>query len=106
MLNEAKHHRLSPTVNCDKHMVDHPTYNARIFGRLLLRSIMDDFSLTIINCIPQQYCNDSPFILWTICKNNHQNNVAFIESIKSKIRDSKRSHFAMMYVNTSYTNTS
>jgi hypothetical protein len=36
MLQEARHRWLSPTVNQDKHTVDHPTYNAHVIGRLLL----------------------------------------------------------------------
>jgi hypothetical protein len=71
-------------VNQDKHTVDHPTYNARVFGRLLLRSITDDFSITIINRIPQDFRNDGPLILWTICNNIHRNNVAFVETINRK----------------------
>jgi hypothetical protein len=42
MLNEAKLHWISPTVNTDKHTIDHPTYNARVLGRLLLHSIDND----------------------------------------------------------------
>jgi hypothetical protein len=84
MLNEAKLRWLSPTVSNDKHTVDHPTYNARVLGRLLLRSITDDFSIMIINRIPHDFRNDGPLILWTICNNIHRNNVAFIETIKTK----------------------
>jgi hypothetical protein len=94
MIREAQQRWLSPTVNRDKHMVDHPTYNARVLGRLLLRSITDDFSTTVINRIPQEFRNDGPLILWTICNNIHRNNVAFVETIKSKIRTAKLSHFS------------
>jgi hypothetical protein len=94
MINEARQRWLSPTVNLDKHTVDHPTYNTRVLGHLLLRSLTDDFSLAIINRIPQEFRNDGPLILlWTICNNIHRNNIAFIESIKSKIRDTKLSQF-------------
>lgn len=93
MLTEARLRWKSPTVNTDKHTVAHPTYNARVLARLLLKSVTDDFSITVINRIPQEYRNDGPLILWTICNNIHRNNIAFIETIKSKIRDSKLSQF-------------
>jgi hypothetical protein len=93
MLTEAKLRWHSPTVMTDKHSIDHPTYNARVLARLLLRSVTDDFSITIINRIPQDYHNDGPLILWMICSNIHRNNIAFIETIKTKIRESNVSQF-------------
>ncbi len=75
----------SETVLTDKYDVNHSTYNARKLACLLLSSVTDDFSITIINRIPQDLCNDGPLILWTICNNIHQNNVALTETIKSKV---------------------
>jgi hypothetical protein len=63
MLTEAKLHWLSPTIATDKHFIDHPNYNAHVLARLLLCSVTDDFSITIINRIPQNYRNDGPLIL-------------------------------------------
>jgi hypothetical protein len=93
MLTEAKLCWFSPTVMTDKHSVDHPTYNARVLARLLLCSFTDDFSVTIINRLPQDYRNDGPLILWMICRNIHRNNIAFVETIKTKIRESNVSQF-------------
>lgn len=93
MLTEAKLHWLSPTIATDKHFIDHPNYNAHVLARLLLCSVTEDFSITIINRIPQNYRNDGPLILWTICNNTHLNNIAFIKTIKTKIRDSNISQF-------------
>jgi hypothetical protein len=93
MITEATVRWTSPTVDKDKHTVDHTTYNARVLARLLLHSITDDFSLTIINRAPQQLRNDGPLLLWTICNNIHRNNIAFVETIKSKIRTATLSQF-------------
>jgi hypothetical protein len=93
MLQEAKLCWTSSTVSTDKYTIDHPTFNARVLARLLLGSVTDDFCITIINRIPQEYRNDGPLLLWTICNNIHRNNIAFIESIKRKIRESTLSQF-------------
>lgn len=93
MLQEAKLRWTSPTISSDKHTIDHPTFNARVLACLLLGSITDDFCITIINRIPQEYRNDGPLLLWTICNNIHRNNIAFVESIKCKICDSTLSQF-------------
>jgi hypothetical protein len=55
MLQEVKMRWSSLNVGHEKHTVDYPTYNARVLGHLLLHSIMDDFSTTIINRIPTEY---------------------------------------------------
>jgi hypothetical protein len=83
----------SPTIATDKITLDHPAYNARVFGRLLMASITDEFSLTVISRIPQDLRNDGPLLLWTICNHIHRNNIAFIETIKSKIREATLSTF-------------
>ncbi len=79
MNNEVKSHLMATMVNGDKNMVDHPTYNTRVLARLSLRSMTDDFSITNINCVPQDFCIDGPFVLWTICNNIHRVNVAFVQ---------------------------
>jgi hypothetical protein len=83
----------SLTISEDKLKLDHLAYNARVLGRLLMASITDEFSLTIVNRIPQDLRNDGPLILWTICNHIHRNNIAFIGTIKTKIRDATLSHF-------------
>jgi hypothetical protein len=83
----------SPSIATDKITIDHPTYNARIFGKLLMASITDSFSITVINRIPQDLRNDGPLILWTICNHIHHNNIAFIETIKSKIHEATLTQF-------------
>jgi hypothetical protein len=93
MLQEAKLRWLSPHVSAHKHTIDHPTFNARVLARLLLGSVTDDFCITIISRISQEYRNDGLLILWIICNNIHQNSIAFIESIKCRVRESTLSQF-------------
>jgi hypothetical protein len=52
-LKEAKSHWTSVQVQQHKHTIDHPISNACFLDHLLLHSIMDDFSMAIINQIPQ-----------------------------------------------------
>jgi hypothetical protein len=93
MLQEAKLRWSSPHVSVDKHNIDHPTFNARVLARLLLGSVTDEFCITIISRISQEYRNDGPLILWIICNNMHCNNIAFVESIKRRVRESTLSQF-------------
>jgi hypothetical protein len=88
MLQEAKQHWTSPTLSTVKHTIDHLMFNARVLAHLLLGSITDDFCIIIIKRILQEYRNDAPLLLWIICNNIHKNNIAFVETMKCKIRDS------------------
>jgi hypothetical protein len=94
VLCEAKFRWEASTVTKDKHTMSHPTFNARILGKLLLNSLMDDFSITIVNRIPTALRNDGPLFLWTICNHIHHNNVAFVKSIKHKIRTATLANFS------------
>jgi hypothetical protein len=93
MLQEAKTRWTALSVSQDKNTIDHPTFNARVLARLLLNSITDDFRITVINRVPQEYRNDGPLLLWVICNNIHRNNVAFVESVERKIREATLSYF-------------
>jgi hypothetical protein len=93
MLQEARHCWTSPTLSTDKHTVDHPMFNAKVLACLLLGSITDEFCTTIINQVPQEYRNDGPLLLWIICNYIHRNNIAFVETIKRKIREATLSQF-------------
>jgi hypothetical protein len=91
--NAATERWTSTTVAIDKITLDHPTFNARILGRLIMSSITDTFSITIINRVPQDLRNDGPLLLWTVCNHIHHNNIAFVETIKNKIRNATLTHF-------------
>ncbi len=83
----------SPTIASDKLTLDHPMFNARVLGRLLMASITDTFSITTINRVPQNLRKDGPLLLWTVCNHIHRNNIAFIETIKTKIRNATPTQF-------------
>jgi len=91
---EAKLRWEAITNSRDKHTLSHPTFNARILAKLLLKSLTDDFSITIVNRIPTALCNDGPLFLWTICHHFHRNNVAFVESTKHRIRSATLANFS------------
>lgn len=93
MLLSAKTRWESPDVAHDKITIDHPTYNARCLGHVILGSITDELTLTIIGRINENYRNDGPLLLWYICNNIHRNNIAFTETIKTKIRTATLSQF-------------
>jgi hypothetical protein len=83
----------SPTVDKDKHTVDHDTYNSRLLSTVLMNSITDDFLSTLLNRIPHQLHNDGTFLLWNISNNIHRNNVAFTEHVREKITTATLSQF-------------
>jgi hypothetical protein len=93
ILQAAKTRWDSPTVFQDKITIDHPTYNARCLARVIIGSITDDFSQTIISRIDDNLRHDGPLLLWYICNNIHRNNIAFNETIKAKIRSATLSQF-------------
>jgi hypothetical protein len=93
MTTLAKTRWTSPTLDINKYTFGHPTYNSRCLAKLLLCSVTDDFSTLIISRIDQTLRNDGPLLLWTICQNIYRNNIAFVESIKAKIRSASMSHF-------------
>ena len=86
VLADAKSRWFSPTLQQDKFQITHQTYQARVLAKLLLASLTDDFSITIIHRIDSSYRNDGVVILWTICHNVHRSNITFTETNKAKIR--------------------
>jgi len=86
VLADAKSRWFSPTLQQDKFQITHQMYQACVLAKLLLASLTDDFSITIIHRIDSSYRNDGVVILWTICHNVHRSNIAFTETIKAKIR--------------------
>jgi hypothetical protein len=93
ILAEAKLRWSSPTLQQDKFAINHPTYQARVLAKLLLASLADEFSVTIIHRVGVKYRNDGVVILWTICNNVHRSNIAFTETIKAKIRNTNLSEY-------------
>jgi len=79
--NTAKARWMSPTVNVDKHTIDHDTCQSRLLAKCLLNSITSDLTVTILNRIPQAYRNDGTYILWSLSNNIHRNNIAFVKHV-------------------------
>jgi len=62
--------------------------DARLFGVFLLNSLTADFAELIFSRIDQVYRMDGPLLFLTMCNHIHRNHVAFVESVKNKIRTS------------------
>jgi hypothetical protein len=58
-----------------------------------MNSFTSDFAALIHSRIDTAYCMDGPLILFTMCQNIHLNHLAFVETIKSKIRSSSMADF-------------
>jgi len=64
------------------------TYHNRLFGVFLLNSLTPDFITFLHSQIDSAYWSDGPLLLHTMCQHIHCNHLAFVESIKTKIRSS------------------
>jgi hypothetical protein len=62
------------------------TYNARLFGVFLLNSLTPDFAALLFSRINHLYRMDGPLLFIMMCTHIHHNHVAFVESVKNKIR--------------------
>jgi hypothetical protein len=51
-----------------------------------MNSLTTDFATILHSRIDQDYSNDGPLLLFTMCNHIHRNHLAFVESIKNKIR--------------------
>jgi hypothetical protein len=84
--NQAKVLWTAPDVELLRHTHGTATYNARLFGVFLLNSLTPDFAALIFSRIDQTYSMDGPLLFITMCQHIHRNHLAFVESIKNKIR--------------------
>ncbi len=62
------------------------TYNSRLLALFLMNSITPDFAFLIHSRIDLRYSSDGPSVLFTMCTHVHRSHLAFVESIKNKIR--------------------
>ncbi len=62
------------------------TYNARLLGVFLMNSLTNDFAALLHSRIDPAYSSDGPLLLHTMCTHIHRNHIAFVESVKGKIR--------------------
>jgi hypothetical protein len=86
VLNQAKKLWDASDASVQRHVRGSPTSNARLFGTFLLNSLTPEFASIVFSRIDSKYCTDGPLILFTICQHLHRNHLAFVESIKTKIR--------------------
>ncbi len=93
ILAVAKQRWESSTIDINKCTFGHQTFYARCSAKLLLGSITEMFSITIIDRINPALHNDGPLILWTICQHTYRINIAFIEKIKMSVRSAMLMQF-------------
>jgi len=93
VLNKAKDLWDSPDASTQSHTRGTTTYNHRLFGMFLMNSITPDFAALLHSRIDSRYCSDGPLLLYTMCQHIHRNHLAFVESIKTKVRSSTLATF-------------
>ena len=93
ILSQAKTLWDAPDSHQQSHTRGTPTYYARLFGVFLMNSLTNDFALLLHSCIDQKYSADGPTLLYTMRSHIHRNHLAFVESIKNKIRLSALAEF-------------
>jgi hypothetical protein len=76
-----------------RHTCGTKTYNSRLFALFLTNSITPSFASLLHSRIDPKYCNDGPLLLLTMCLHIHRNHLAFVESVKNKIRLSSLTEF-------------
>jgi hypothetical protein len=86
VLNQAKHLWNTPNASTERHVRGSELYNSRLLAVFLMNSLTTDFATILHSRIDQDYSNDGPLLLITMCNHIHRNHLAFVESIKNKIR--------------------
>jgi len=93
ILQQAKQLWEAPDASTQSHTRGTATYNNRLLGVFLMNSITPDFAALLHSRIDSQYCSDGALLLHTMCQQIHRNHLAFVESIKTKIRASGLTEF-------------
>jgi hypothetical protein len=75
-----------PLAHIHWHTRGMQAYCSRLFGLFLLNSMTPDFTAMLHSRSDQKYSSDGPLILVTLCNHVHRKQLAFVESIKNKIR--------------------
>jgi len=84
--DQAKHLWSLSNASVQRHTRGIRLYNSRLFGLFLLNSLTPDFAALLHSRIDQAYSSDGPLLFITMYNHIHQNHLAFVESIKNKIR--------------------
>jgi hypothetical protein len=82
-----------PNSIITRHTRGTETYNSRLLALFLMNSLTSEFAALIHSRIDPKYSTDGPTLLFTMCFHIHRNHLAFIESIKNKIRLSTLQEF-------------
>jgi hypothetical protein len=91
--NKAKELWDNPDSWSLRHTRGTPTYNSRLLALFLMNSLTPEFAALLHSRIDPTYSTDGPTLLFTMCFHIHRNHIAFVESIKNKIRLSTLSEF-------------
>jgi hypothetical protein len=70
----------------ERHIHGMKIYNSRLLALFLMNSLTPDFATLLHSRIDLDYSTDGPLLLFTMCNHIHRNHLAFIKSIKNKIR--------------------
>jgi hypothetical protein len=94
VLAQAKSLWNAADASLQSHTRGTTTYYNRLLGVFLMNSLTPEFSALLHSRIDPNYCCDGPLLLFTMCQNIHRNHLAFVESVKHKIRSSTLSDYS------------
>jgi hypothetical protein len=86
VLNQAKSLWNKPNATIERHLRGTDLYNSRLLAVFLMNSLSTEFATILHSRIDQDFSTDGPLLLFTMCNHIHRNHLAFVESIKNKIR--------------------
>jgi hypothetical protein len=86
VLNQAKLLWDASNAVTERHVRGTQIYNSRLLALFLMNSLTPEFATLLHSRIDLDYSTDGPLLLFTMCNHIHRNHLAFVESIKNKIR--------------------
>jgi len=66
IIGAVQDHLRSPTLHIDKYTIEHDACHAPLLAKCLLASLTNDFTLTLMNRLKNQYRNDSNYMVLVI----------------------------------------
>jgi hypothetical protein len=95
-LQEVKEHVTAwtvPDASLLRHKRGTALYNSRLFGLFLMNSLTPEFSSLLYSRLDTRFSLDGQLMFVTLCNHIHRNHLAFVESVKTKIRMSSLAEF-------------
>jgi hypothetical protein len=86
VLHQAKFLWDAPNAVTERHIRGTQIYNSHLLALFLMNSLTSEFATLLHSRIDLDYSTDGLLLLFTMCNHIHQNHLAFVESIKNKIR--------------------